>query len=53
MVGCKVFLAVHAEEGFLKACMAEGALGYALKSRIKTQLIQLIPAIEAALEGKS
>ena len=45
-----VFLTVHAEEGFLKACMAEGALGYVLKSRMKTQLI---PAIEAALEGRS
>jgi DNA-binding NarL/FixJ family response regulator len=45
-----VFLTVHAEEEFLKACMTEGALGYVLKSRMKTQLI---PAIEAALEGKS
>ena len=45
-----VFLTVHAEEGFLKACMAEGALGYVLKSRMKTQLVS---AIEAALEGKS
>lgn len=45
-----VFLTVHAEEGFLKACIAEGALGYVLKSRMKTQLI---PAIEAALEGRS
>ena len=45
-----VFLTVHAEEEFLKACMAEGALGYVLKSRMKTQLI---PAIEAALDGKS
>jgi DNA-binding NarL/FixJ family response regulator len=45
-----VFLTVHAEEGFLKACVAEGALGYVLKSRMKTQLI---PAIEAAAEGKS
>lgn len=45
-----VFLTVHSEEGFLTACMAEGALGYVLKSRMKTQLI---PAIEAALEGKS
>ena len=44
-----VFLTIHAEEGFLKACIAEGALGYVLKSRMK----QLIPAIEAALEGKS
>ena len=45
-----VFLTIHAEEGFLTACMAEGALGYVLKSRMRTQLI---PAIEAALEGKS
>jgi DNA-binding NarL/FixJ family response regulator len=45
-----VFLTIHAEEGFLKACMAEGALGYVLKTRMRTQLI---PAIEAALEGKS
>src|SRR5437899_1852799 len=45
-----VFLTVYADEEFLKACMAEGALGYILKSRMNTQLI---PAIEAALEGKS
>jgi DNA-binding NarL/FixJ family response regulator len=45
-----VFLTVHAEEGFLRACIAEGALGYVLKSHMKTQLI---PAIEAAVEGKS
>jgi len=45
-----VFLTVHAEEGFLKACMAEGALGYILKSHMKTELI---PAIEAALDGRS
>ena len=45
-----VFLTVHAEEEFLKACIAEGALGYVLKLHMKTQLI---PAIEAAVEGKS
>lgn len=45
-----VFLTIHAEEEFLKACMDEGALGYVIKARMKTQLI---PAIEAALEGKS
>lgn len=45
-----VFLTIHTEEGFLKACVAEGALGYVLKSCMKTQLI---PAIEAALEGRS
>jgi DNA-binding NarL/FixJ family response regulator len=44
-----VFLTVHSEEEFLKACMAEGASGYVLKSRMKTHLI---PAIDAALEGR-
>ena len=45
-----VFLTVHSEEEFLKACMAEGASGYVLKSRMKTHLI---PAIDAALEGQT
>jgi DNA-binding NarL/FixJ family response regulator len=45
-----VFLTVHSEEEFLKACMAEGASGYVLKSRMKTHLI---PAIDAALEGRT
>jgi DNA-binding NarL/FixJ family response regulator len=45
-----VFLTVHSEEEFLKACMAEGALGYVLKSRMKTHLI---PAIDAALDGRT
>ena len=45
-----VFLTVHSEEEFLKACVAEGASGYVLKSRMKTHLI---PAIEAALEGRT
>jgi DNA-binding NarL/FixJ family response regulator len=44
-----VFLTVHSEEEFLKACMAEGASGYVLKSRMKAHLI---PAIDAALEGR-
>ena len=43
-----IFLTVHSEEEFLKACMAEGASGYVLKSRMKTHLI---PAVNAALEG--
>jgi DNA-binding NarL/FixJ family response regulator len=43
-----VFLTVYSEEEFLKACMADGALGYVLKSSMGTHLI---PAIEAALEG--
>lgn len=45
-----VFLTVHSEEAFLQACMAEGALGYVLKSCMKAHLI---PAINAALEGRS
>jgi DNA-binding NarL/FixJ family response regulator len=45
-----VFLAIHSEEQFMKACMAEGALGYVLKSHMKAPLI---PAIQAALVGQS
>jgi len=45
-----VFLTIHAEEEFLMACRTEGALGYVLKARMKTQLV---PAIVAALEGAS
>jgi DNA-binding NarL/FixJ family response regulator len=45
-----VFLTVHSEEQFMKACMAEGALGYVLKSHMKAHLI---PAIQAALVGLS
>jgi len=44
-----VFLTVHAEEEFIRACMGEGALGYVVKSRIRTDLI---PAINAAVEGQ-
>jgi DNA-binding NarL/FixJ family response regulator len=45
-----VFLTIHSEEQFMKACMAEGALGYVLKSHMKAHLI---PAIQAALVGES
>jgi DNA-binding NarL/FixJ family response regulator len=44
-----VFLTVHSEEPFMKACLSEGALGYVLKSHMKAHLI---PAIEAALLGQ-
>lgn len=44
-----VFLTVHSEQQFVEACMAEGALGYVLKSHMKAHLI---PAIQAALVGK-
>jgi len=45
-----VFLTVHSEQPFVEACMAEGALGYVLKSHMKSHLI---PAIQAALVGRS
>ena len=45
-----VFLTVHSEQQFMEACMAEGALGYVLKSHMKAHLI---PAIRAALVGQS
>jgi DNA-binding NarL/FixJ family response regulator len=45
-----VFLTIHAEEEFIDACLAEGALGYVVKSHMKTDLI---PAIDAALSGQS
>ena len=45
-----VFLTIHSEEAFINACMAEGALGYVLKTHMKADLI---PAIQAALGGES
>jgi DNA-binding NarL/FixJ family response regulator len=45
-----VFLTVHSEEPFIKACIAEGALGYVLKSHMRAHLI---PAIQAALVGQT
>jgi len=45
-----VFLTIHSEEQFVEACLAEGALGYVVKSEIKAHLI---PAIRAALIGES
>jgi DNA-binding NarL/FixJ family response regulator len=45
-----VFLTVHSEQQFMEACVAEGALGYVLKSHMK---VHLIPAIRAALIGQS
>jgi DNA-binding NarL/FixJ family response regulator len=45
-----VFLTIHSEEQFMKACLAEGALGYVLKSHMRAHLI---PAIQAALVGQT
>ena len=41
-----VFLTIHNEREFVHACAAQGALGYVVKSHMKTDLI---PAINAAL----
>ena len=45
-----VFLTIHSEEQFMQACLAEGALGYVLKSHMRAHLI---PAIQAALVGQT
>jgi DNA-binding NarL/FixJ family response regulator len=50
--GCKsklVFLTVHIDDEFVKACLAEGALGYVLKAHMKTELIT---AIHEALSNR-
>jgi DNA-binding NarL/FixJ family response regulator len=44
-----VFLSVHERVEFVHACLAEGALGYVVKSRIA---IDLVPAIVDALAGR-
>src|ERR1700760_1952413 len=43
-----VFLTIHDEDEFVRACLDEGGQGYVLKVHMKTHLI---PAIEAALMG--
>lgn len=45
-----VFLTIHAEDDFVKACLSEGALGYVVKARMRSDLI---PAIHAALCNQS
>ena len=45
-----VFLTIHAEGEFVRACMAGGALGYVLKGRMKAHLV---PAVQAALAGRT
>jgi DNA-binding NarL/FixJ family response regulator len=44
-----VILTVHSENEFLNTCMAEGASGYVIKSRMKGHLV---PAIRAVLAGR-
>jgi DNA-binding NarL/FixJ family response regulator len=43
-----VFLTIHQEEEFVRACLDQGGQGYVLKAHMKAHLI---PAIEAALMG--
>jgi DNA-binding NarL/FixJ family response regulator len=50
--GCRskiVFLTVHSDPEFVRACLATGALGYVVKSRMMTDLV---PAIQEALAGR-
>jgi DNA-binding NarL/FixJ family response regulator len=44
-----VFLTVHERVEFVRACLAEGALGYVVKSRLP---VDLLPAIHEALAGR-
>jgi DNA-binding NarL/FixJ family response regulator len=44
-----VFLTIHESPQFVEACLAEGALGFVLKSQMRADLI---PAINAALSGQ-
>jgi DNA-binding NarL/FixJ family response regulator len=44
-----VFLTVHTDADFIRRCLATGALGYVVKSRIATDLV---PAIRQALAGQ-
>jgi len=44
-----VFLTIHNENEFMEACLAEGAVGYVLKTHMKDDLI---PAIKAAVAGR-
>jgi DNA-binding NarL/FixJ family response regulator len=50
--GCRskiVFLKVHSDPEFVRACLATGALGYVVKFQLP---IDLVPAIEEALAGR-
>ena len=44
-----VFLTIHESSEFVEACLAEGAMGYVVKSHVKRDLIS---AINAALSGR-
>jgi DNA-binding NarL/FixJ family response regulator len=44
-----VFLTVHSDPDFVRACLATGAFGYVVKSRLNTELVA---AIRDALAGR-
>ncbi len=44
-----IFLTVHTDLDYVRACLATGALGYVEKSRLHTDLL---PAIQEALAGR-
>jgi DNA-binding NarL/FixJ family response regulator len=44
-----VFLTMHFDNEFVRACLSAGALGYVIKSRIQTDLVS---AINEALSGR-
>jgi DNA-binding NarL/FixJ family response regulator len=44
-----VFLTVHSDEDFVQTCLAAGAAGYVLKSRIMDDLLH---AVQEALAGR-
>jgi DNA-binding NarL/FixJ family response regulator len=50
-LGCTsktIFLSVHSDPEFMRACLSTGALGYVVKPRVGTDLL---PAIREALAG--
>jgi DNA-binding NarL/FixJ family response regulator len=44
-----VFLTIHTEDAFVRACLEEGALGYVDKSRVRADLIT---ALHSAMAGE-
>jgi DNA-binding NarL/FixJ family response regulator len=51
-LGCPaklVFLTVNERKEFVRACMAEGAVGYVIKSRLSNDLVT---AVEGAIAGR-
>ena len=44
-----IFLTVHERGAFVRACIAEGALGYVLKSHLNSDLV---PALHEVLAGR-